>query len=241
MREALADLLRAEGYGVTLAEGLEGAGRALALGQIDLVLGFQPIQPVVDDRDGTRALVDAARPVPVGIVRDWSRPGDDRGEPGALFTLERPLDPDQLMAALAVSLGRRIDATEDERAAAIVRYFGALDDKDWDALAALCTEDVEYVPPGGARFADRVTGRSAFRAFSHRVFRDFPDARFQSVEIFSGPRGLVARYLGRWTSPGSGAVALPGAVSFRFRGGSICRIGVRLDAVKLEALAPTSH
>jgi ketosteroid isomerase-like protein len=127
-------------------------------------------------------------------------------------------------------------AVDAGRSEAIGRYFEALTRKDWDALAELCTEDVEYHVPGSDPTHSRTAvGRDALRRLAASAFADFADAIFTVVEVLPLPAALVGRYRARWTSPAGAPAEIDGAVLFHFRGEAISSIGVRLDLQRVAA------
>ena len=174
-----------------------------------------------------------AAPVPVGIATGWPLRTDEWRERGFAFLLRKPFDPEELFTHLGHAAGPF--PVVDHQAQVIRGYFDALSRNDWDALAALCTEDVRYHLPGTQpRYCTTVSGREKFRDFSAETFESFADATFTVDSIVGLPWGAVARYVARWTAGGQ-KKELPGAVVFRFDGPLISEIGVRLDVRKLSA------
>jgi steroid delta-isomerase-like uncharacterized protein len=73
-------------------------------------------------------------------------------------------------------------------AEAILRaYYAAFNAGDWDAMAALLTEDVAHDVNQGAREA----GRAAFRAFLERMARHYRE-QVEDLVVMVGPDGTRA-------------------------------------------------
>lgn len=116
-------------------------------------------------------------------------------------------------------------------ASALLRaYYAAFNAADWDAMAALLTDDVVHdVNEGG-----RETGRAAFRAFLDRMAHHYAE-RVEELVVMESADGTRAaaeftihgRYL--ITDPGLPAAhgqgyALPVGAFFDIRAGRIARV-----------------
>lgn len=155
---------------------------------------------------------------------------------GFAAVLPKPFDLDSLLLCVATVLARPLDPVQERQAQVVQQYFAALTARDWDALLALCTEDITYVLPRPAPFAGTVQGKAAFRAYTDETYRHFPAARFTEIQTHALPHGLVARYQGVWSAPDGTELQQEGAVVFAFAGTLIAQIGVELDAAHLSAL-----
>lgn len=155
---------------------------------------------------------------------------------GFCALLAKPFELDQFISDIAACLDSPLDAQQQLQAEVVQRYFAVLTAKDWDALVDLCTDDVTYELPGSGALSHTVTGKEAFRTFSEQTFHTFPDARFEDVSVYATPRGLAARYLGRWHAPDGVEVQQSGAVVFTFVGERIAQIGIQVNAERLEKI-----
>lgn len=143
---------------------------------------------------------------------------------GFAFLLRKPFDAESLFAAVGQhTLGASLNA---DYADIIRAYFKALTESDWDRLASLCTEDVQYHLPGDdPQFSRTIRGR--------QQFRDFPGAVFSIESLIPLPNAVVARYRGAWMAKPDERVEVPGSVIFHFREDAISQIGVRLEVKQL--------
>jgi CheY-like chemotaxis protein len=227
-------LLHEEGYMTFVARSPD---EALAL------LDTTPVQCVLADLFGaspTQLIASAevvrqrALPIPVGILTAHTLPHDHPDLAPFAFVLTKPFDIDDLLSHIAASINTPLDDTQRAQQTVIERYFAALSDRDWDALIALCTDDVTYALPGESPHATVIMGKAAFRAYTEEVFRSFFDARFTDITIYPTPTGLAARYLGSWRTSEGADASLAGGVRFRFRGDLIAQIGIHLNAAGLS-------
>ena len=235
IREALCEILSDEGY-----ETVEVGSAAAALDALDT----QVFQAVVTDvfagpREARLAQVDAiarrARPIPVGVISGWQVADEEVREHGLRFAMQKPFDISEFLVALAQMRGEPLDPQKNDAAARAIRYFEALENKDWDGLVALCSEDVRFEGPRSQEVELR--GRDAFRRHAVETFTRFREARFKDFTCYATPGGIAVRYLGSWIRSG-GRVYLAGTALLRIEGGLIVRIGVVLNQTLLDRLAP---
>jgi ketosteroid isomerase-like protein/CheY-like chemotaxis protein len=228
--------LRDEGYEVHLAATLPHAMAALDEQGFHLVLSDLFASEPGDVLTSAQALRERAGATPVGVMTGWRVDAEQVERAGFAFLVAKPFDVEQLVAAVAIGIHRALTPEQERQAEVVRRYFAALTDRDWDALAALCAEDVTYYLPAGVPYAGEVRGRQAFRDYSEQTFRNFPDARFEYVVVSALPNGLAARYSGTWHTATGEEARLSGAVVFRFAGERIARIGVQLPEARFRAL-----
>ena len=120
-------------------------------------------------------------------------------------------------------------------------YVAALGARDWDALVALCTDEVIYHLPGEVPFAGTISGKAAFRAYTEATFRQLHAVRFEEVLVYSRPHGLAARYRSCWETPEEGEVSAAGAVLFGFEEERIAQIGIQLGEKQHQVLQTYSE
>jgi CheY-like chemotaxis protein len=228
--EMLQLLLEAAGFEVAASPAKADALRALERRAFDLVLA----DLLLDSNDVAEAwrtideFVALARPAPIGLVTAWPSSANDAAAHGLAFVLRKPVARTALFDQLARTL-QLPELTADQQRA-VRGYFHALERSDIDALAQLCTDDIEYQLPGAdPRFARTIAGRDAFLAFTVETFREFRDASFELGAMRPLPGGALVEYLGSWRDSTGTQQRLPGTVMFRFRDGLISHAGVRID------------
>ncbi|MGZ6143407.1 MAG: nuclear transport factor 2 family protein [Myxococcales bacterium] len=235
-REALCAVLAEEGYEVVAVVRAEDAFATVDTRAFDAVL-TDSINPTASDPFGVA--VDLARrvaPTPVGLHTGWV----GGREPEAArrhfaFVCHKPTEIGDLLTLLAAVTAKRLDRGTSPEVDAAYRYFQLLSRRSWDDFAALCDDGVRYTLAGKSSLAATVDGKRAFRAFTERTFKAFPDAVFDDVYVYAVPDGLAARYTTCFTDPGGAAVRQSGSVQFRFRAGLITSIAVSTDDLRLES------
>jgi CheY-like chemotaxis protein/ketosteroid isomerase-like protein len=236
LREIVDDLLTSEGFEVTAAASHAEALAALERARFDLVVA----DFIVDFENGAgwevlQPIRDRAAPTPVGIVSGWMIDELEAQRRGYVFALPKPFSSMKLLAAVAAH-ATAPPLSEDQRRL-FARYFAVLELGEWTELGSLCTDDVEYHLPGDdPRLSRTVSGRDELVAFAEETFRGFRAPRFELQELIALPAGGLVRYQSSWDAGGQRASA-PGAVVFELRGDAIARIGIRVDAQAIGALA----
>jgi ketosteroid isomerase-like protein len=111
--------------------------------------------------------------------------------------------------------------------AIVQAYLDAVNRHDVDAIMVAMTDDCVFEstvpPPDGERFE----GQAAVRAATEAIFRNAPDAGFETEELFAAGDRCVVRWLYRWAPDGAGQ---PGHV----RGVDVYRLQDGLIAEKLS-------
>jgi ketosteroid isomerase-like protein/CheY-like chemotaxis protein len=186
--------------------------------------------------ESVAALRERAHPTPVGVLSGWNVTPEEVVAKGFAFLMVKPFDMDDLLASIAKALGAPLEPRDDPRVTTVWRYFAALTARDWDQLAALCSDDITYVLPGSGPFSRTVRGRAAFRIYTEETFRLFLAARFDQIAVYAAPHGLAARFQGKWTMGDLGEQQQSGSVIFQFEGDLIRQIGVRLNDERLGML-----
>jgi len=123
------------------------------------------------------------------------------------------------------------------------KAFAAWNSNDGGALAALCTEDVEWID---AAMPSPLKGRSEVARFVTWFFVGFPDGRFDRAEepaisidgrTVYQPWRLTGTNTGPLDPPGFTATGKPvdllGLDQYRFRGGLLARYRAFYDRVEL--------
>jgi CheY-like chemotaxis protein/ketosteroid isomerase-like protein len=223
---ALEELLSDAGFAVRLVRNVPDAERLLQTTAFSLVLTDYLLGSAEYARSQASVLLEAASDLPVGCLTAWDAiPPEVRTR--FVFTLLKPFPPEELLAEVGKLAA--VQVPDVARASVIARYFEALGAHDWAGLSTLCSERVRYHLPGTDVLSRTIEGRDAFRAHAAEVFKSFPAARFDVKRISWLPRGAVASYDGRWSTPDGRIGAASGAVYFQFNGTEISAIGVRTD------------
>jgi CheY-like chemotaxis protein len=233
--EMMSLLLQNGGYNVVAAETSAQAERTLEKGGFDLVLADLMLEEHnVDTSWKTIDLfVDLARPAPVGLLTAWPVKPDDGPRHDLAFVLSKPCTRVQLFEQLATTLMLPdLDARQEDRLRA---YFRCIEQRAYDELRALCTDDVIYRLPGSdPRFAHEIRGRREFVAFTAQTFEAFRNPQFELGAMRPLPKGALVEYIGRWEDAGGRTNQMPGAVMFEFRDNLFSRIQVRVDTDELK-------
>jgi CheY-like chemotaxis protein len=222
--ESMADVVLSAGFQVSTAVSVDEAihmlDRPFALVVCDLTLPGEDGRGSLDQlRQSTAApvgLMSGLLPVPA-----WASTFS--------FFLPKPFGADKLLGTIAQALDSQ--ALSDEELGLVKGYFAALEAHRWEALAALCTEDVVYHVPGeGHVYCRTIHGRTELAAYAREVFAGFKGLRFRVNAGRRLPDGLVADYTSTWEGG-----AMEGTVAFRLRGGQVSHIGVRIDLSRLSS------
>lgn len=186
-------------------------------------------------------LRDRAHPTPVVVMTGWNVAEEEVTGRGFASLVRKPFDLEDILTSIAASLKRPLSPEQARQAEVVQAYFAALSARRWDALVALCTDEVIYTLPVGMPFAGTFSGKEAFRAYTEDTFRHFPTARFEEVLVYSRPHGLAARYRACRETPEAEEVRVTGAALFGFEGARIAQIGVQLGEKQQQALQAYSE
>lgn len=238
--EALLMLFADAGYEVTTASSLAKALAIIDTATLHLIVtdSFANMPHAI--LPTLQVLLERAHPTPVGILTGWPLALKDAVQAGFAFVAIKPFDLDELLALIAATLQTPLTPEQERQALVVRQYFAALTARDWDALIALCTDDVTYVLPGNTPFSGTIVGKAAFRAYTDETFRMFPDAHFEEAQIYASPTGLAARFESWWRAPDGSTPHLTGSTHFQFAGDRIKQVGVKLNDERLRALLSTS-
>ena len=235
--ETVATALRDYGYAVTGAATVTDALAEVEQHTFRLVLCDLFATSARDPLRSVEDLRERAQPTPVGVMTSWKVTSEAAAARGFTFLLPKPFELDDLFARVAEAVRLAI-SPEHEREAALARsYFEALTRRDWEALTALCTDDVEFGPLGDATLLPTLHGRAALAEYLAAALSSFPGARFDELAAYTTPRGLSVRYTETWpATDGSAQRRQTGAAVFGFEGGRIARIAVRTNEERLRSI-----
>lgn len=109
----------------------------------------------------------------------------------------------------------------DSTLAVVERFNDAFNRHDVDAVMAAMTEDCVFENTRPAPDGTRITGAAEVRAAWEQFFRNSPQARFETEEMFAADDRCVVRWRYTWVKNG-----IPGRVRgvdvFRVRDGRVC-------------------
>jgi CheY-like chemotaxis protein len=232
--DMLSSLLEAGGYEVTKVQSSAVALHWLERETFDLVLADLMLESrrLDDSWTDIENLVKLARPAQVGLLTGWIVPQEEADKHGVAFVIRKPSTREELFSFLAAAL--HLPAIPSSRIALLRAYFKALEDRLYDDLHALCTDDVIYRLPGtDPKFSNEIRGREQFVPFTAQTFRAFPDTQFELTSIRPLPDGALVEYVSAWRD-GEVVRTTPGAVMFELRDAAISRIEVRVPVESLH-------
>ena len=228
--ELLLMLLESCGFAVTGTGQTSVARDKLSRTAFDAVLA----DFMVDSRDPAVSwtaiddLIRIAKPSPVGLLTGWPIKPEQIVSHQLAFAIPKPCSSELLLAHLSEVLD--VPPLSPAQEAVLRDYFACLATGDYDAVVALCTEDVAYhLPNADPLIGQTVRGRDALRELSRQTFAVFRAPEFTIQSIRPLPRGAVVRYTGTWRDDTGAVQSSPGAVLFVLDGLQIAEIGVRVD------------
>lgn len=237
LRDTVETALQEYGYDVTAVASLAAALAAVEQRTLRLVLCDLFATSARDPLATVGELRERAQPTPVGVMTSWKVTAAEVAARGFAFLLPKPFELDNLFARVAEAVQLAV-TPERERAAALARsYFDALTRRDWPAVEALCTDDVQFGPFGAAKILPTLRGRAALVEYLTAALSNYPGARFDEIALYATPRGFSARYTESWpATDGSAERRQSGAVVFSFTGSRIARIAVRINEERLRSI-----
>ena len=241
LRLALEELLREEGYQVSvaasLAEGLAWVQtQSCALILADLFVG----RYAAGSSTPAHTLRRRVQPIPVGLLMTAPLSETEALRAGFAFVLGKPFELEDLLTQVAEALPVEFTAEQERQADVVRRYLAALVAQDWESLLALCTPDVRYYPPAasGVTPARRLQGQTAFRAYAEAAAQHYHQVAFADLCLYARPKGLVAQYTSQWLTPDGRWKQVSLRLLFHFVGESIDQIGVQANLARLQLSQP---
>jgi CheY-like chemotaxis protein len=198
-QEALAEM----GYASTLATSLQQALRLLHRQPFDLIL-TDTSSRTGQEAPGTWAslypLLALSHPLPVVLCTARPVKEIDVRHEGFAGLVVKPIDLDHLVTTVAECLNQPWTPARRHQAAVVHRAVAAFIQRDAEALAALCTEEVHFFPwlVPVYPFARSVVGRAAVRAYLQEVKEYLGAYQTDHVHLYSCPHGVAVRLQIRW-------------------------------------------
>lgn len=106
-------------------------------------------------------------------------------------------------------------------------YFAALNARDWEALATLCTDHVTHTLPADLPLAGTICGKAAFLTYAEAALARVPGIQYEEVLVSRDRHGLAARSCSIWHEPAGSLQRLTSTLRFRFQGECISQISVQ--------------
>ncbi len=186
--------LEEEGYGVTPATSLSASLAALETHLFHFVLtdlfhyhGQTPLLSI-------QPLLQAAAPIPVGVMTAWPVPEEALTQTTLAFLLRKPFEIDDLLRQMDAHIHPHIRSSRQR--SLVQDFFLALNAHDMTLLERLCTPDAKVAPPlAGSTVSLRLYNH--LEALEHRWSR-LPGYTIEEVQLFDYLDGVAARCLGRW-------------------------------------------
>ena len=237
IRDILQIFLTEEGFAVHFASSLQEA-----LGLVDewvfqLILADLFVGRPPGLAADAQLLRRRAWPTSIGLMTTQNISSKQAKQQGFAFLLKKPFDLEQLLLSITAVLPQPLRPEQVPQAKVIDRFFEAARASDYDALLAVCTDEVIYYPPTyslSAR-ARKIVGKAAFRAYLEGAYRQVTRSQFDEVMIYKRPRGLVAQFQGRWFLHDGNDRRLSGVLHFRFTGERIRQLGLRINPERRRA------
>jgi CheY-like chemotaxis protein len=229
VNDILCTALQEEGYTTSCVPSLDEALEALKTQSFPLILADLYAGKSRHSFTQAHILRRRVRPIPVGLLTTQNVSQEEARREGFAFLLQMPFDLDDLFANVASALHPVLTSEQQRQAEVVQRYFAILNERDWEAVAALCMDDVSFYPPLDSQFARtrRLTGSKVFCAYLAEATRHFT-FRMRVESIFPRRRGLMALYEMHSLLPGSPtAQQSQGVALFHFQGEAISQIGIR--------------
>jgi CheY-like chemotaxis protein/ketosteroid isomerase-like protein len=171
-----------------------------------------------------------ALPTPTALMTTQNLLFEEVQRDGFVFLIHKPFDLEELLAEITRALQRPLTPEQQRQALLVERYFAALNERDWQGVADLCTEDVVYYPPGDdlPPSARKIKGKAAFCAHLEQLAQHMA-FRIEEELVYPRRKGLAARYMNHAVGADSTTEHYTGAILFHFAGECIRQIAVSVN------------
>src|SRR5579871_75306 len=230
IQELLRVLFIEEGYHVCFVDSMQQAMPLVDEEVFQLILADVFVGRSKHSFTEAHILRRRALPTPTALMTTQNLPFADARREGFAFLIYKPFDLEALLAEIALALQRPLTLEQQRQELLVERYFAALNERDWDALADLCTEGVVYYPPGHdlPPSARKITGKDAFSGHLEDSVQQIA-FRVEEEVVYPRRKGLAARYMMHAIGAQSVTEHHSGAILFHFAGERICQIGVSVN------------
>jgi CheY-like chemotaxis protein len=223
----LRQLFAEEGYDACFVSSVQEALPLVDEGMFQLILADVFVGRSRHSFTEAHILRRRALPTPTALMTTQNVLLEEVRREGFAFLMRKPFDLEELLSEIAHALQRPLTPEQQRQAWLVERYFAAVNEREWEALADLCTEDVAYYPPArnAPPAAKKITGKAAFSAYLAYLVRHIPFCIEEEL-VYARRKGLAARYMIHAVSPESVTEHLAGALLFHFADNHISQIGV---------------
>lgn len=229
VNDILSTALQEEGYTISCVPSLDEALRVLKTQTFPLILADLYTGRSRHSFTQAHILRRRAQSIPIGLLTTQNILPEEARREGFAFLMQMPFDLDELFAKVAAALHPVLTPEQQRQAEVVQCYFAILNERDWEAVAALCTDDVSFYPPVDSQVARtrKLTGSKVFCAYIAEATRDFT-FRMRVESIYPRRRGLMALYEMHSILPGAATFQQSqGVALFHFQGEAISLIGIR--------------
>jgi CheY-like chemotaxis protein len=231
--EILELVLQGAGFDVVPMTNIKDARKQLERGVFDLVLADVMVgsASIADSWQLVTELAQLARPTRLGLITGWPLSAELISSLDLAFVIKKPCGRSELIAKLAATLD--LPALTDGKRSLMHAYFQRLQDRAYQELGDLCTDDVVYQFPGThPKFSNEIRGREAFLAFTHQTLEGFREPSFEVGAMRPLPNGAMVEYVGLWRDADASDALLAELEHDRTWQATHC-IGVRVDPDQL--------
>jgi CheY-like chemotaxis protein len=236
--DMLLGLLNEEGYAAQGVLSLKEALVAVATHIYDLILADLFPAPDQNALQSAVPLLEQAQPTPVGILTAWKINEEEALQQGFAFVRRKPFDLDDLLTTMAAQFNQSPGQEQRQQIQTVEQYFQALETRDLERLADLCTADILYVPPMYSPNSGKylVRGLADYQRYVQSAYAIFPGYGFDQIRAYGRPNGLAVRYECHWLGPAGTRQELSGSLLISFEGTRISQVGVRLSEERYRTL-----
>jgi CheY-like chemotaxis protein len=179
------EYLEGEGYRVTPADSLAASLALLQQRLFQFVLTDLFAQRERDLLACIHPLLVGATPIPVGVMTAWNVSAEAVAQAGLTCLLPKPFELEALHHAVEVGLQPAL-LLEQRQTQVIDLFFAALNARDWDRLARLCTAEVAVLSRAVPSAAEghNCIGRERLRGAFERRFLALPGYAWKRSTCF---------------------------------------------------------
>ncbi len=222
--DTLEVLFEDHGYSTSAATTLPEAIAQLDGDSFDLVISHVLDTAPLTTLTMTQALRHHASPTPTGLLTGWDLLANTPGLDDFAFVVKKPFEVIRFLARVDETLALPLDEQALYRSYLIQRFFVALEQQNWEALAEICHPDMRLmVQPSGHVIA----GRDAYFAYAGNLLTHaYHGTHFTQNLCFPFPNGITVRFSSQLQNAQNHTEYADGGTVFRFLGDQIVFVGV---------------
>ena len=227
VRDLLHALLTSEGYAVSLAPAPPEALALMGEHPFHLVLTDLFKGPPLEPFSSIEPLRAEAHPTPVAVITGWNLAEETIKQRGFAGLIRKPFELEEVLRSIAACLPAPFSPEHTCQEQVVQAYFAALNARDWEALAALCTYGVTHRLPVDLPLAATISGKAAFVTYAQAALSRVPGIFYEEVLVAPEAHSLAARASSVWRGPADNLHRQTSTLHFRFQGERICQIDVQ--------------